>query len=187
MKNRKSNRWDKWDYSNEGYYFVTICTKNRNPIFGIVSNESPNSDVGAGLRPAPTSGEPDHTSSLEKSKIFSKMEMIPNELGNIVWDCWNELPKHYPNFELDEFIVMPDHIHGIVIIKQKGKHTLSHFIGSLKSFSSRKINQVSKSNFQWQRSFYDRIIRDENELLYVRNYIRNNPKIWMLEDLKLIA
>ena len=66
MKNRKPNRWAEWNYSNEGYYFVTICTKNRNPIFGkmVISNRDDVSEnvsvwsgiptVGAGLRPAPT-------------------------------------------------------------------------------------------------------------------------------------
>lgn len=177
MKNRKPNRWAEWNYSNEGYYFVTICTKNRNPVFGkmVISNPT----VGAGLRPAPTVG-------YTLGEIM-KIEMVMNEFGNIVYECWNELPKHYMNFELDEFIVMPDHIHGIVIIKQKGIHTLSHFIGSLKSFSSRKINQITKMDPIWQRSFHDRIIRNEVELFHVRNYIRNNPQNWVLDKLKKVA
>ncbi|MBX3043464.1 MAG: hypothetical protein KIT33_05120 [Candidatus Kapabacteria bacterium] len=83
MFNRKRNRLKDFDYSNDGYYFVTICTQNREEFFGKIKNG----------------------------------KMILNEYGAIVEKCWFDLPNHYKNCLLDEFIIMPNHIHGIVIIE----------------------------------------------------------------------
>jgi len=78
----ESTRLQNWDYSSAGFYFFTICTKNRNNIFGEIINN----------------------------------QISLNGAGEIVWECWNDLPNHYPNLMLDEFIVMPNHIHGIIRI-----------------------------------------------------------------------
>ena len=74
------------DYSGDGYYFVTICLKEREYLFGQI--------------------------------ISGKMHM--NEFGLIVQQCWDDLPNHYPNLRLDEFVVMPNHIHGIMVIDNDG-------------------------------------------------------------------
>ena len=141
--------------------------------------------------------------------------MILNEYGKIVLECWNDLPNHYSDCALDEFVIMPNHIHGIINIIRKGKNSLSDIIGSLKSFSSRRINKLKivlpESNDGnlydvgtghievgtglrpvptggiWQPRFHDRIIRDEMELYNVRNYIQNNPRNWLKDDLKEAA
>jgi REP element-mobilizing transposase RayT len=87
---------------------------------------------------------------------------------------------------------MPDHFHGIIIIdrtlnKQKDKEelskSLSEIIGKFKSFTTKKIRErlKDKDEFQWQKSFYDRIIRDEKELYYIRKYIQENPLRWDIE------
>jgi putative transposase len=196
MKKRKSPRWANWDYSTEGYYFVTAVTKDRLKLFGnIVLDEFIEmrniADVGTGLRPVPTF-----------------YPMILNEYGKIVLECWNDLPNHYSDCALDEFVIMPNHIHGIINIIRKGKNSLSDIIGSLKSFSSRRINKLKivlpESNDGnlyevgtglrpvptggiWQPRFHDRIIRDEMELYNVRNYIQNNPRNWLKDDLKEAA
>ena len=82
MKERKLNRLKDYDYSQNGYYFVTICTKNREAWFGKIESD----------------------------------KMILNMFGEITKNFWVEIPKHFKNVSLDEFIVMPNHIHGIVII-----------------------------------------------------------------------
>lgn len=141
----ETTRLNGYDYSKPGNYFITICTKDREQLFGEVIDE--------------------------KVKL--------SETGKIVSDCWYDLPNHYPNIILDEFIVMPNHIHGIIIIHnspdKKSKHGLSEFIRAFKSFSSRRINELTKS-YIWQPRFYDRIIRSDNELDRIRLYIKNNPK-----------
>ena len=93
FKNRfriKSVRLPGYDYSRSAMYFVTICTKKRIPFFGdlIAENQMANSSD----------------------------NVILNQTGLIARGCWNDLPHHFPNIELDEFVVMPDHIHGIIII-----------------------------------------------------------------------
>ena len=154
-KHRRLNslRLPGYDYSQSGYYFITICTKDRKELFGTITRD----------------------------------RMIENVYGKIVRDCWNDLPNHY-HFELDEFIVMPNHIHGIIVLSDVGVGLrptptgpgLSEIIRGFKSFSARRINQRRKllGKPVWQRNFYDHIIRAEEDLNAIREYIRFNPEKW---------
>jgi REP element-mobilizing transposase RayT len=157
MLERKQNRLKTFDYSKAGYYFVTICVEDRLCRFGEVVNG----------------------------------EMVLNDLGKIVQKCWFDLPNHYQNSKLDEHTVMPNHFHGILIIEPVGEgfkpsptktHGLPEIIRGFKTFSSRKINDLKQSHFSWQRSYYDHIIRDDADLNRIREYIRNNPKQWELDE-----
>jgi len=165
----ESARLKGYDYSRDGAYFITICTKNKFRLFGEIKNYNNDEcvDVETGLRPVSTSTQP-------------TPQMILSNIGQIVTGCWYDLPNHYPNIRLDEFIVMPDHIHGIIIIRNgsdnKLKHGLSEFIRAFKSFSSRRINELNKTKISiWQPRFHDHIIRSDNELNRIRLYIKNNP------------
>jgi REP element-mobilizing transposase RayT len=151
LSKRKNTRLKEFDYSQSSYYFVTICMKNRNEFFSNIVNS----------------------------------ELVLTEFGKILDEIWNNLPKYY-NVELDYYIIMPDHFHGIVIIdntlnvkddKENEPLTLSGIIVKFKSYSTRKIrNQLSnKFEFEWQKSFYDRIFRNEKELYNIRKYIQENP------------
>lgn len=123
--------------------------------------------------------------------------------GQIVQATWNTLPQHYSHIEVDEFIIMPNHVHGIVWIKDDilnkehvgeglrpsptqhvKRHSLSEIMRAFKSFSSRRINEQSNTQSQpfWQRSFYDHVIRDEDSLLRYRKYIQENPLKWTLDE-----
>jgi len=162
-KNRKSNRLKDYDYSRNGYYFVTICIKDRQELFGTVENN----------------------------------QMILNDLGKIAEKCWIDLPNHYMNCALDEFTIMPNHIHGIVVIDNElltnyvvtgfkpvttKNHSLSEIIRGFKTFSSRCINELNLPLlFRWQRSFYDHIIRNEKSLEKIREYVVYNPLKWELD------
>ncbi len=167
----ESIRLKDWDYSDEGYYFVTICTKDREHYFGEIFND----------------------------------QMILNEIGEIAYECWYEIPKHFPFVQLDEFIVMPNHVHGIIIIDHENQcetnpstvetknllslpecktvtHGTSKTIGSiirgLKIGVTKWINDNTNLKNIWQSNYYDRIIRDEKELFNVRKYIQDNPLKW---------
>jgi len=158
MKNlftqRKLLRLKKFDYSTPGYYFVTICTKGKIQYFGEIINK----------------------------------EMFLNTFGKIVENCWLQIPKHYKEVSLDEFKIMPNHVHGIVIIKPKSynknfihrrqNQLLPSVINSFKSSSSRLIHLASLNSFQWQKSYYDYIIHNENSLQKIRQYIRDNHLKW---------
>ncbi len=108
-----------------------------------------------------------------------------SDYGMIASLSWLELPDHYAEIQLDEFIFMPNHMHAIVILSSaQNNHSLSEIIRGYKTWSARKINQhrnLTKAPV-WQRSFYDHIIRDDNDLLRIQQYIQNNPQKWALDQ-----
>lgn len=118
-------------------------------------------------------------------------KMKLNDLGKIVELFWNNIPKHYPNIELDYYVIMPNHFHGIIINNVETGHapsllkkvpTLGNVVGSFKSAVSRWANKNDHNNFKWQQRFYDHIIRNENDLQRIRTYIKNNPLKWELDE-----
>jgi putative transposase len=186
IHHRRSIRLQDYDYSSEGAYFITMCTQNRECLFGEIVNG----------------------------------EMILNEYGKIVEQCWNDLPNHYDNIALDAYVIMPDHFHGIIFIvgaiqesfntsvnsvdsvnavdsinsvgaihelprlkqrqQQRRKMLLPKIVGRFKMNSAKQINQMRNTPgiSVWQRNYYEHIIRDEKSLENIRKYIINNPLQW---------
>ncbi|MFH1518941.1 MAG: transposase [Candidatus Omnitrophota bacterium] len=129
-------------------------------------------------------------------EIFGEIEnnkMILNQFGEIAKNAWLDLPNHHKNIKLDEFIIMPNHIHGIINAvagagparpsnKNTKNNNLSIIIGSYKSSVTKQINRLNNNSFKWQRSFHDEIIRTSNPSLYnTRKYIINNPTNWDID------
>ena len=126
-------------------------------------------------------------------------EMMLDTLGCIVETCWDDLPNHYDNIRLDAFVVMPNHVHGIIFISggdgvgeglkpspaptTTKRHGLTEIVRGLKNFSARKINQLrdTPGTAVWQRSFHDHIIRSEKSLNHLREYVENNPARWQTD------
>ncbi len=127
--------------------------------------------------------------------------MIVNEIGEIAKKYLTEIPNHFKNVQIIEFIIMPNHIHCIIKIdkaekynanaekndvimnkgnnryQNQGKNTISSIIGSYKSICTKTINKIQNEIFfAWQPRFYDMIIKNKKELENVINYIKNNPK-----------
>ena len=124
-------------------------------------------------------------------------------IGMIAKECWRAIPGHFPNTDIDEYIVMPNHIHGIVIVdnendsvrdaymrplqsKQengdRSKMYLSKIVQGFKSSVTRMVGKRwDKHACGWQRSFYDHVIRDDASLNRIREYIRNNPLKWSFD------
>jgi REP element-mobilizing transposase RayT len=163
-KDRRSIRLENYDYTQPGMYFVTVCAKNKRNPFGGINN----------------------------------LIIKPNRIGKIVKECWVATTEHFPYAGLDEWTLMPNHIHGIIEIKEcRGKaclaptpafgkppaHALSSIAGSFKSAASKKVNQVQKRTGVsiWQRNYYEHVIRDEEDLFRIREYIINNPEQWELD------
>lgn len=160
MKNLKrfrntSLRLKGYDYSNPGFYFITICTKNRESIFGEIVED----------------------------------KMVLNENGYIAHDFWHEINNRYNICITHSFVVMPNHIHGIVEIVSKPKihgqnsrrrMTLPLVIGWYKMNVSKRINILrGTSGFPiWQKDYYEHIIRDEESKYHISEYIRRNPEFW---------
>ena len=170
----ESARLRGWDYRNPGYYFVTICTRQREHFFGAVMGDD--------------------------------VQLSP--IGEIAAQFWSEIPSHHKGIELDKWIVMPNHVHGIVIIRENAvvgtlhatslqpsqpqdnakmsqispkAGSLSVVIRSYKSAVSRWAGLNGYKNFAWQPRFYDHIIRDEKSLNNIRQYIFDNPLKWELD------
>ena len=104
--------------------------------------------------------------------------MILNSLGQSVEDALVDAPAHWTGIDLDRFVVMPNHVHAILWIGSRAGQAppLHHVVGGFKSGSSR-LAGVSL----WQRSYHDRVIRDEAELHALRKYVAENPLRWALD------
>ncbi len=156
----KSVRLKDYDYSSSGYYFVTICTDDKQHLFGQIVGE----------------------------------EMKLNTMGEMAQKGWYEITKHRPEIELDEFVVMPNHIHGIIIIKtnENNESQYNKFSKPIANSLSMIINQYKGSftkwcnendyDFKWQPSFYEHIIRNEESYNKIATYILENPIKWGLDE-----
>ena len=139
LPKRKSTRLKEYDYSNTGYYFVTICIKNRLPLLG---------------------------------KILNSKLLLSNE-GLIVNTYISSISKIYNNIQLDEYVIMPNHIHMILIIHNKEKVTLS---SAIQHFKGKVTKELGYSI--WQKLFHEHIIRDEKTYYIIKQYIQNNVVNW---------
>ncbi len=163
---RQSLRLKEFDYSKEGAYFVTICTQNRKCLFGDVV---------------------DGATHL-------------NDAGRLVQTVWDELPARCPGVCLDAFVVMPNHVHGMFFIVGAGlalplkgaassaptrsrPHTLGNVLRAFKSISAIGVNRALSRSGQplWQRNYYEHVIRNEESLNRIRDYIATNPFRWELD------
>lgn len=170
VHHRRSIRLKGYDYAQSGAYFVTVCTQGREGLFGEIKN--------------------------------GKMEL--NAAGRMVQTVWKELPEHYPGVDIDEFIVMPNHVHGIIIInemvgaihelpvqkpiqntaesdrKARRQMLLPKIVGRFKMNSAKRVNEWRKTPGLplWHRNYYEHIIRDEDSLNKIREYIIQNPARW---------
>ncbi len=168
---RKSIRLKYYDYSTEGYYFITICTQNRKHILSkIVLNENANV-VGAGLVPA----------QIENTHFGNKVEKI-----------YLEMQEKYINIKLHDYIIMPNHLHGVIEINDiqmwagtRPAPTVSDFIRDFKSLTTleylKGVKENRYTNFNkriWQRNYYEHVIRNEKEYYQIIEYIRTNPLKW---------
>jgi putative transposase len=168
---RRSPRLTGFDYSEAGAYFVTVCTAGRRCILG----------------------------NIVQGKI------VLSAAGEVVQECWKEIPVHFPHVRTHAFQVMPNHVHGIVEILHKGMcrggvspplspsrggetpplHgvTLGNVVAFFKYQATRRINVIRETPGRkvFQRSFHDRIIREDTEYFFVEQYISLNPIMWQFD------
>ena len=129
--------------------------------------------------------------TYKKEWLFGNVingEMVLNEYGQIVAQHWQKLPTHHPRLRLDEWVVMPNHLHGILILTDnvnslKRYHSISEIVRGFKTFSTRSINNIrcTPGSDLWQRNYYEHIIRNDSSLQNIRQYIIANPKAWELK------
>lgn len=179
---RQSIRLKGYNYTLPGIYFITICTYQRECLFGEIVDG----------------------------------EMQLNDMGKVVRSHWLKLPSHHSHLRLDTFIIMPNHLHGIleltnhhgvgagladqlsiktINLSTKPAHpspplppkfrSLTEIIRGFKTFSARHINRMRKASGVpvWQRNYYEHIIRNEEALQNIQIYIENNPQSWQQDQL----
>lgn len=103
------------------------------------------------------------------------MELSP--IGQLVATLWQGLPDRFPGVTLDEFVVMPDHVHGVIHIEEGSRAKLRQVVQGLKGLTTIQARRsgIWGRHPLWQRSFHDRVVRDGRELDRIRIYIRDNP------------
>jgi len=169
IHHRHSIRLREYDYSEAGAYFVTVCAQNRECMFGGIVDG----------------------------------EMKLNDAGRMVESTWEKLSQHNEGVETDEFVVMPNHFHGIIVRVGAGlalpridttipRHqgaassapTLGVIVRIFKSKSTIYVNRLLVRTGQrlWQRNYYEHIIRNEDELNHIREYVVNNPAEWSFDS-----
>ena len=182
-------RLQNWNYANEAMYFITICTKNKENYFGKIVLET----------------DCVETQSVETQCIAS---LQPTEIGQIAHSEWYKTIELRPdmNLELGEFVVMPNHIHGIIIIgeneyntqRRDAMHRVStnandiayknqfapqykNLSSIIRGYKSSVTTYARKNNieFNWQTRFHDHIVRSMDDYHRISNYIVNNPVKWM--------
>ena len=160
--NRKLHRLQTWDYCAPGFYFVTICAKDKQCVFSRIV------DTGEGAVVQLTS------------------------VGMIADRCWRRMNGIAPHIKTDYFCIMPNHIHGIVVIEDHPKEaarSLPDLIHAYKSAVTREVNRIvpaDRKNQLWQSSYYDEIIRNDAMLSEIRKYIEDNPRKWAEDELYTI-
>jgi len=170
IHHRRSVRLQDYNYSQSGAYFVTLCTRERACLFGEILDGA----------------------------------MQVNDAGRMVERCWLNIPNHFPHVNLDAFVVMPNHAHGVVIIgdrpvgaknlshlpktnrpAQRPLGTLSKSIGSIirgfKIGVTKWFRENRDTRAVWQRNYYEHVIRSEESLIRIRQYIQDNPARWAFD------
>lgn len=156
-----SARLTGYDYGANGLYFVTICTQKREHFFGeILSDTGPDG------------------ASLQLTAI-----------GQIAVDCWLSIPDRFSFVELDAFQLMPNHLHGVLWINKPDSPDwqpnqfgpqLDNLPAVIRGFKAGVTKQAiqQRIDFGWQTRYYDRIVRNDDELNRIRTYIADNPARW---------
>ena len=219
IRERKSIRLQDYDYSSDNLFFVTSCVHDRICCFGEINltgrdpsirhtgnvpvgtgrdlslQHDDNASVGTGRDPSLQNIDlsvqnnnewTGHDPSLRK---ITKMKL--NEFGIIAEKQWHWLAEQYQYIVLHAFVVMPNHVHGIIEIKRSLIKSsvpikikpLSGLMGAYKTTVSKHIHLAGFIEFKWQRSFYEHIIRDEKTFESITEYIINNPMNWERDKL----
>jgi putative transposase len=180
-EDRKTIRLQGFDYSSENLYYVTTVVHDRICWFGEI-----NGTVGTGRDPSlPTIGN----DSVGTGRDPSIPRMALNKYGEIAKIQWDWIADQYKYVVLHAFVVMPDHIHGIIEIDSSRIDSsnpvkikpLTELMGAYKTTVSKKIHQAGCHEFRWQRSYYEHIIRDEHSYENITKYIIENPIHWNYE------
>ena len=137
----------------------------------------------------------------DRKTLFGQVnngKMVLNNVGKLAEEVWLALATHFPNVELGECVIMPNHVHGIISINVEATHasplpriskgpapgSIGAIIGSFKSAVTKRVHQISKNtnNNLWQRNYYEHIIRNDRDYQAIYEYIHANPLNWEKDE-----
>ena len=151
-QNRKLNRLENYDYTQNGAYFVTICTQDREPVLGTI--------VGDGIP-------------------------VPNQIGEIAEEYIRRISEKYSEVTVDRYVIMPDHIHILLRIDGSGNPspTMGNVVGWYKYQVTKQVNLLRNMPGEklFQRSYYDHVIRNQQDYDEIWQYIEDNPRKWIMK------
>ena len=158
IPNRKHPRLDHYNYSTPGAYFITICTHNRRCLLSRI--------VGRGLAPA---------------------EIQYTAYGEIAQEQLLLLEQRYPSLQIDQYVIMPNHIHAILLLEETARNsqrpTIMDIVCAYKSLVTRQCKKVQPIDKLFQTSFYEHIIRTRSDYEEITKYILENPTHWSTDEL----
>ncbi len=162
--NRKKNRLQNFDYESNGCYFVTLCTQNRQLLF-----------------------------EIESYNVGNDLRVVPPMQNQIIHKWISESENKFNNIQIDKYVIMPDHLHLIVNITER--HTGRSLQDLMRFFKTMTTNEYIKNvksgnippfqNKLWQKSYYDHIIRNQEDYNDTWEYIENNPLNWKIKHNKI--
>ena len=186
IHHRKSIRLKQYDYSKEGMYYITICTQNKECILSEITKndninnvKNTNDNVGADSISA--------QDSITQSKL--------NDIGIMVNNIYLDLENQFINIKLHNYIIMPNHIHGIIEIRERADMesaptTINEIVQTFKRYTTVEYIKGVKSGIYkpfdkriWQRNYYEHVIRNEKELYRIIKYIQYNPLNWEMDNI----
>lgn len=176
-------RCDEHDYTQRGIYMITMATEGRLPLFGTLKGN-----------PLSTSGD-------------DKPQVILSVLGERLKDCWKDIPAHYPEVSVIKLCIMPDHIHGVLFVKEKMPHHLGTIINGFKAGTRKAARELgvitatmspstepapvryteaspqskTPQGVLWEPGYNDRILLQEGQLQRMLNYLDDNPRRLLLK------
>jgi REP element-mobilizing transposase RayT len=105
---------------------------------------------------------------------------VPNRSGEIVEEVWRSLPSRFDQVILVAYVTMPNHVHGLLTLKQ-GQTSLGSVIRAFKGASTFQIRASGEGNFGWKRNYHEHIVRNDQTMTRIRRYIRDNPRTWDID------
>jgi REP element-mobilizing transposase RayT len=155
---RRSPKLEGYDYTSPGVYFVTLCARAGRYPFGEVCDG----------------------------------EVRLSDVGRAIAQCWKDVPRHFQTVELDLYVVMPNHLHGLIALTEaadslppvRTRPSVHTVVGAFKSAATRRVNVMRNTPgvSLWQRTYYDHVVRTEQGLERIREYIANNPIRWEIDE-----
>ena len=146
------HRLPTWDYTRSGMYYVTICVSERKHALGHIV--------------------------YDENKLDHPASFVPSKIGTACIEAGKSLGERFDDVRLEKLTLMPDHIHMLANIDANGSTALGDVVFAFKRFVTRKARAAGFNGRLWQKNYYDHVVRDNEDVLRIMEYMENNPIRW---------